>query len=70
MEGTQEGQTAYLSGDVPVEYMRFMPVSLTVARGPGTLCTGAQKEPAQVESLGVQLSQEGSQPHSPSQNQT
>ena len=41
----------------------------TAARGPGTVCTGAQREPAQVEPLGAQQSQEGSQPHSPSQNQ-
>ena len=47
-----------------------MPVSLTAARGPGTVCTGAQRDPAQVETLGAQPSQEGSQSHSPSQNQT
>ena len=46
-----------------------MPVSLTAARGPGTVCIGAQREPAQVEPLGVQQSQDGSQPHSLSQNQ-
>ena len=46
-----------------------MPVSLTAVRGPGTVCTNAQREPAQVEPLGAQQSQEGSQPHSPSQNQ-
>ena len=40
------------------------------ARGPGTVCTGAQREPPQVEPLGAQPFQEGSQPHSPSQNQT
>ena len=28
------------------------------ARGPGTVCTGAQREPAQVEPLGTQPSQE------------
>ena len=56
-----------LSGDIPVECVGFMPVSLTAARGPGTVCTGAQPEPAQVEQLGAQLSQEGTQPHSPSQ---
>ena len=44
-----------------------MPVSLTAARGPGTVCTDAQPEPAQVEQLGAQPSQEGTQPHSPSQ---
>ena len=70
MESTQEGQFLYLSGDIPVECVRFMPVSLTAARGPGTVCTGAQREPAQVEPLGAQPSQERSQPHSPSQNQT
>ena len=69
MEGTQEGQTSYLSGDVPVEYLRLMPVSLTSTRGPGTVCTGAQREPARVEPLGPPQSQEGSQPHSPSWNQ-
>ena len=46
-----------------------MPVSLTAVRGPGTVCTGAQREPAQVEPLDAQPSQEGSQTHSPSQNQ-
>ena len=40
------------------------------ARGSGTVCTGAQREPAQVEPLGAQPSREGSQPHSPFQNQT
>ena len=55
-----------LSGDIPVECVGFMPVSLTAARGPGTVCTGAQPEPAQVEQLGAQPSQEGTQPHSPS----
>ena len=69
MGGTQEGQTSYLSGAVPVECVRLMPVSLTAARGPGTFCIGAQREPAQVEPLGVQQSHEGSQPHSLSQNQ-
>ena len=69
VEGTQEGQTSYLSGDVPVECVRLMPVSLTSTRGPGTVCTGAQREPARVEPLGPPQSQEGSQPHSPSQNQ-
>ena len=47
-----------------------MPVSLTAARGLRTVCTGAQREPAQVEPLGAQSSQEGSQPYSPSQHQT
>ena len=70
MKGTHEGQIPYLSGDVPVECVRFMPVSLTAARGPGTVCTGAQREPAQAEPLGAQPSQKGRQPHSPSQNQT
>ena len=42
-----------------------MPVSSTTARGPGTVYTGAQREPAQVEPLGAQPSQEGTQPHSP-----
>ena len=39
VEGTQEGQTSYLSGDVPVECVRPMPASLTAARGPGTVST-------------------------------
>ena len=69
MEGTQEGQSSYLSGDVPVECVRLMPVSLTATRGPGTVCTGAQREPARVEPLGPPQSQKGSQPHSPSRNQ-
>ena len=69
MEDTQEGQTSYLSGDVPVECVRLTPVSLTATRGPGTVCAGAQREPARVEPLGPPRSQEGSQPHSPSQNQ-
>ena len=69
MEGTQEGQTSYLSGDVPVECVHLMPVSLTATRGPGTACTGAQREPARVEPLGPPQSQEGSQPHSPSRDQ-
>ena len=34
--GTQDRQGPYISGDVPVECVRFMPVSLTTAaRGPG-----------------------------------
>ena len=70
MEGTQEGQISYLSGDVPVECVRLMSFSLAAARGPGSVCTGVQREPAQVEPLGAQPSQEGSQPHSPSRNQT
>ena len=45
-----------------------MPVILTAARGPGTICTGAQWEPVQIEPLGAQPSQEGTQPHSPSQS--
>ena len=69
MEGTQEGETSYLSGDVPVECMRLMPVGLTATRGPRTVCTGAQRELARVEPLGPPQSQEGSQPHSPSRNQ-
>ena len=69
MEGTQEGQTSYLSDDVPVECLRLMPVSLTATRGPGTVCTGAQREPARVEPPGPPQSQEGSQPYSPSRNQ-
>ena len=70
MEGTQEGQTSYLSGDVPVECVRLMPASLTAARGPGTVSTGVQRQTVvQVETLGAQQSQEGSQPHSPSQDQ-
>ena len=46
-----------------------MPACLTGARGPATVCTGARREPAQVEPLGAQEFQEGSQPHSPSRNQ-
>ena len=69
MEGTQEGQTSYLSGDVPVECARLMSVSLTATRGPGTVCTGAQREPARVEPPDLPQSQEGSQPYSPSRNQ-
>ena len=37
------------------------------ARGPGPVCTGAQRERAQVEPLGAQPSQEVTQLHSPSQ---
>ena len=69
MEGTQEGQTSCLSGDVPVECVPLMPVSLTTTRGPGTVCIGAQREPARVEPPGPPQSQEGSQPYSPSRNQ-
>ena len=69
MEGPQEEQTSYLSGNVPVECVRLMPVSLTATRGPGTVCTGAQREPARVEPPGLPQSQEGSQPYSPSRNQ-
>ena len=69
VEGTKEGQILYLSGGVPVECVRLMPASLTAAKGSETVCTGAQREPAQVEPLGAQPSQKGSQPHSPSQNQ-
>ena len=47
-----------------------MTFNLTATRCPGTVCTGAQREPAQVEPLGTQPFQEGSQPHSPSHNQT
>ena len=47
MEGTQEVQISYLLGDVPVECVRFMPASWTAARGPRTVCTGAQRESAQ-----------------------
>ena len=54
-----------LSGDVPVERVRFMPVSLTAARGSGTVCTGAQREPAQVEPLDAQPFQKGSRNSSP-----
>ena len=62
MEGTQEGQTSYLSGHVPVECVRLLPVILTATRGPGTVCAGAQREPAQVEPLGAQQSQEETSP--------
>ena len=70
MKGTQEGQTSYLSGDVPVECVPLMPIILTATRGPGTVCTGAQREPARVDPPGPPQSQEGSQPYSPSRNQT
>ena len=46
-----------------------MPVSLTATRGPGTVCTGAQREPARVELPCPPQSQKGSQPYSPSRNQ-
>ena len=62
MEGTQEGQTSYLSGDVPVECVPLMPVSLTATRGPGTVCTGAQREPARVEPPGPPQSQKEASP--------
>ena len=52
MEGAQERQTSYLSGDVPVDCVPLMLVSLTATRGPGTVCTGAEREPARVESPG------------------
>ena len=70
MESAQEGRSPRFSGDVPVECVCFIPVSLTAARAPGTVCTGAQREPAQVEPPGAQPSQEGSQSHSPSQIHT
>ena len=66
-EGTQEGQSPYTSGDIHVENVDFMTMCLSTARGPGTVCTSTQREPAQVESLGAQPSQKGTQPHSPSQ---
>ena len=46
-----------------------MSVSFTATRGLGTVCTGAQREPARVEPPGPPQSQEGSQPYSPSRNQ-
>ena len=42
VKGTHEGQSPYLSGDVPVKSVGFMPVRSTAARGPGTVCKGAQ----------------------------
>ena len=39
MEGTQEEQISYLSDEVPIGCVLFMPVSLTKARGPATICT-------------------------------
>ena len=69
MEDTQEGQTSYLSGDVPVECVPLMPVSLTATRVPGTVCTGAQREPVRVEPPGPSHTQERSQPYSPFRNQ-
>ena len=65
-----EGKSPYLARDVPVEFVAFMAVTLTTARGLGTVCTDAQREPAQVELLGAQPFPEGNQPHSPSQNHT
>ena len=47
-----------------------MPVSLTAARGHGTVCIGAQRGLAQIEPLGAQPSQQGSQPHFPYQAHT
>ena len=44
--------------------LNHSPVSSTAARGPGTVCAGDQREPAQGESLGAQPSQEGTQPYS------
>ena len=70
VESTQEGEISYRSGDVLVECVRLIPVSLTVARDPGTVCAGDQRKSAQIGSLGAQQSQEGSQLHSPSQSQT
>ena len=67
MEAKQEAQSPYLSGDIPVECMGSMPVSSTAARGPGTVYTGAQWKPVQVQPLGAQPPQKGTQPHSPSQ---
>ena len=61
----EEGQTSYLSGEVPVECVPLMPVSLTVTRGPGAVCTGAQREPARVEPPSPPQPQEESQPYSP-----
>ena len=46
-----------------------MPASLTATRGPGTVCTGTQREPARVEPPGPPQPQEASQPYSPSRNQ-
>ena len=46
-----------------------MPVSLTATRGPGTVCTGAQRESARVEPPVQPQSQGGSQHYSPSLNQ-
>ena len=68
MEGTQEGQTSYLSGDVHVGCVCSCR-SVRWRLGPGTVCIGAQREPARVEPLGPPQSQEGSQPYSPSQSQ-
>ena len=65
----QEGQTSYLSGDVPVECVRLMPVNLTATSGLRTACTSAQREPARVEPPGLPQSQEGNQPFSPYRNQ-
>ena len=46
--------------------MGLMPVSLTATKDPGTVCTGGQRELAQVNLLGAQPSQEGRQPQSSS----
>ena len=53
VEGTQEGKSLQPSGDVPVKFVGFMSVSSTAARGSGIVCTGAQREPEQVEPLGA-----------------
>ena len=62
MKGMQEGQSPYSSGDVPVKCVGFMLVSSTSVRGPGTVCTGAQREPVKVELLGAQPSRKESSP--------
>ena len=53
VEGTQEGQSTYSSGGIPVECVGFLPASSTGTRGPGIVCTGVQREPTQVEPSGA-----------------
>ena len=65
MKGTQEVQSPYPSGDKPVELVGFMPVRWLATQG--TVCTGAQRKPAQNEPLFAQPSLAETQFHPPSQ---
>ena len=60
---TREGQSSHPTGDITAVRMGFILVGWSAARVPGTLCTGAQGEPAQVEPLVVQPSLGGTQLH-------